>query len=660
MEPGNIVEFIDSQKIICAVVTNIKKLRLRLLTENNREVKLTASRLSHHCDRLLDTNASRLKLIEELKSIVSQRHALSETISIHDLWEVLNSEQEWIDLPTMTALCFTDNPTCDHESAVVRALFNDRLYFKFDTGRFFPNSPDKVEQIIKQRESAARKERFIVQGAQWMQKVLSGQSVSPPVQGDDICDKLASYYLHDKESPDRDIARAILKKAGGGSPSAIFSFLTQTGRWQPDENLDILRYGVTPDFPAKIETHAQTVGNSTARIADGRRDLRQLDMMTIDGPSTMDFDDAISIHQEDDHFVLGVHIADVGHYVTKNDPIDQVAYERCSTIYMPDGKIPMLPANLSDGACSLKAGQERPAISTLIHLNAKAEVLHFEIVPSIICVKQQLTFQDVDSMAVDHPSIKIIYDIAKKYRQYRAGNGALLMDLPEINVWINPEGRPMVAKVDRESPGRMMVAEIMIFANELTARLLTEKGLPAIFRSQAEPRERLFNNQGGTLFQNWMQRKLINRFLLNSTPERHAGLGLPGYVTATSPIRKYYDLITQRQLRALSGLEKPYSEKEIDTIISACEETMTQVGRMQYRRQRYWLLKHLQQECIGQKEEALVLYKRREGYMILLQKYMLECRLSGADNITLRPEDLAQVTIQHVNARNDILTIILG
>ena len=217
----------------------------------------------------------------------------------------------------------------------------------------------------------------------------------------------------------------------------------------------------------------------------------------------------------------------------------------------------------------------------------------------------------------------------------------------------------MVSTVNRESPGRMLVSELMIMANALASRLLSENNLSAIFRSQAEPRERLIGNEKGTLFQNWMQRKQINRLVLGSTPERHAGLGLPSYVTTTSPIRKYFDLVTQRQLRAVSGLEEPYTQNQIEAIIAAAEEPMMQVGRIQYRRQRYWLLKHLQ-ACTGQKEEALVLFKRRDGYIILLQKYMLECRLSGADNITLRPEDLIQVTIQHVHPRNDVITVVLG
>jgi exoribonuclease-2 len=659
METGHVVEFIDSRKIYCAVIIDIKKLRLRLLTENNREVKMAAGRLAHQSAVLLDTASSRLKLVEELKAIASRRRELSEQINIRYLWEVLNSEQEWIDLATMTALCFPRDSNSDHESAVLRAFFGDRLYFKFDIGRFFPHSAEKVEQIQHQRKAAEQQKRLIASGSGWVQKILNGQTPAAPEDADTICDMLASYYLFEKESPHRDSARSMLKQAGAGSPSAIFTFLTRIDRWHPDQNLELLRYDIASEFSVEAETHADHLCRNAAVVLNERRDLRKLPMMTIDGPSTVDFDDAVSFVRKDDHVVVGVHITDVGYYIAKDDPIDQVARERCSSIYMPDGKIPMLPATLSEDACSLKAGRERPAISTLIKLTPEGSVVHYDIVPSLIQVEQQLTFHDIDTLVMEDPAIKALFAIARHYREQRLRDGALIIDLPELNVWVNPEGQPVVSVANQQSPGRMMVSELMIMANALAARYLSDKGLPAIFRSQSEPRERLFENHKGTLFQNWMQRKLINRFVLNSSPEKHAGLGLPGYVTATSPIRKYFDLVTQRQLRAASGLEAPYTQKQIEDIISASAETMSHVGRVQYLRQRYWLLKYLQSRT-GQKEEALVLFKRRNSYVILLHNYMLECRLSGANGVKLRPEDLVQVTLQHVHARNDVITVVLG
>ncbi len=659
METGQIVEFIESRKIFCAVVLEAKNLRLRLLTENNREVKLATSRLTHRSNLRLDPTASRDKLVSGLKEISARRRDLSREVDIRTLWEVLHTEQEWIDLPTMTAFCFPDQTNGDHESAVMRAFFNDRLYFKFTAEKFFPHSPEKVELVLTQRDQEDRTERIIDQGGTWLAKVLKGQSVSAPSEKNEIVRILESYYLFEKESPERDLARAMLKKAGAGAPSAIFSFLVKIGEWQAHENLDLYRSGISIQMPDAAQSRAQALCLNPPPVEPGRRDLRDLPLMTIDGPSTLDFDDALSLVQVEDHLVLGVHIADVAHIIAKGDPIDQEALARASSVYMPDQKISMLPDMLSLDICSLKAGEDRPAISFLITLSPQGKVLDYEIVPSLIRVRDQLTYQDVDAMTTSDETIKTLCGMARDYRNQRLDKGALLIELPEINIWLSPSGEPSISRVDRESPSRMLVAELMIMANDLAARFLSAAGLPAIFRSQAEPRERLFDRNNGSLFQNWMQRKHISRFLLSNAPEPHAGLGLPAYLTCTSPIRKFSDLVNQRQLRAALGLQAPYSAAEIDYMIASLAEPMMAVGRLQYRRNRYWLLKYLEGR-IGKKEEAIVLNKRRDVYNILLTAYMIECQLSGAERVTLKPEDYLQVTLQHVNARNDVITVYLG
>lgn len=659
MEPGQVVEFIDSRKIFCAVVLESKNLRLRLLTENNREVKIGASRLTHRCELRLDPGLGRDKLVTGLKEIASLRRELSHEVDIRNLWEVLHSEQQWIDLPTMTAFCFPDQADGDHESAVIRAFFNDRLYFKFSPDQFFPHTAAKVEQIISQREKEDREQRLVDQGGIWFQKTLKGQESSPPKEEKEIVRILTSYYLHEKESPHGETARAILKKAGAGSPSAIFGFLVRIGIWQPNENLDLLRHNIKTQFPPHVEHYVEVLCDNPPRISSDRRDLRALSLITVDGPATLDFDDALSIEPQADHYLLGIHIADVGHCIAKGDPIDQEALARGSSIYTPDLKISMLPSSLAMGICSLKAEEERPAISTMVTVSPQADILDFEIVPSLIRVQRQLTYQEVDEMTDTDEAVKALHTIAKTYRARRLDHGALIIDLPEINLWLNAKGEPVLSKVHRDSPAHLLVAELMILANSLAARFLSEHQLPAIFRAQAEPRERLFERTNGSLFQNWMQRKHISRFILNSVAEPHAGLGLPGYVTCTSPIRKYSDLITQRQMRAALGLEPPYTAGEMDFLIAALEEPIGMVGRIQSRRNRYWLLKYLESR-IGKKEEALVLNKRRDGFAVLIPEYMIECHLAGADHVALKPEDLIQVTIQHVNARNDVINVYLG
>lgn len=659
MEPGQVVEFIDSQKIISAVILEVKNLRLRLLTENNREAKISAGRLAHRSDTRLNPSKGRDKLVAELKQIAIQRRTLSDQVDIQGLWEVLNSEQQWIDLGTMTDFSFPNQTDADHESAVMRAFFNDRLYFKFSPEQFFPHSTEQVESLIHQKEKEQREEQLIDQGSQWLQKILKDRDACAPAEEKEIVKVLASYCLFEKESPHRDIARAMLKRAGMGNPAAIFDFLVKVGQWDPNENLDLLRNNITEQPPAPVQTAVELLFQSPPPVSSQRHDLRDLHLMTIDGPATLDFDDAISLSTEGENFVVGIHISDVGHYITKEDPIDQEALARASSIYTPDRKISMLPAELALDLCSLKADHDRPAISTLITFSAKGKIISSEIVPSIIRVEKQLTYQDVDEIVDTDDTIATLHTIAQRYRNERLDNGAMLIELPEIYIGVNASGTAQVARVERDSAAHLIVAEMMILANDIAARFLSQHNLPAIFRGQAKPRERLFDRDTGSLFQNWMQRKQISRFTLSTTAVPHSGLGLDGYVTCTSPIRKHTDLVTQRQLRAAFGMEEAYTTEQMEFIIAALAEPMGVVGRIQVSRNRYWLLKYLETQ-IGQKAEAIVLYKRRDCYTILIPDYLIECNLSGANNITLKPEDLIQVTFQHVNARNDIINVYLG
>jgi exoribonuclease-2 len=356
---------------------------------------------------------------------------------------------------------------------------------------------------------------------------------------------------------------------------------------------------------------------------------------------------------------LGIHIVDVGNFIKKGDGIDKEAQARGSSIYMPDHKISMLPSSLAEGLCSLKANEIRPAISTMVNILPSGEISDYEIFASLIKVDQQLTYYDVNVVVEQKKEMIVLRDIAEKFRIRRWEAGAVQITVPEINVWVNDASEVTVNKINRESPSRMLVSELMIMANWLMAKFLAKHNMPAIFRSQPEPRERLYRGNQGSLFQNWMQRKLINRFILNHDSAWHSGLGLEAYVTATSPIRKYFDLVTQRQIRAVLGLEQAYTGEEIDKIIQSLEIPMSQVGRLQFSRQRYWLLKHLEKH-IGDKGEAIVLYKKRNSYQILLPEYMIECELPLSSGFVLKPEDYIQITIQHVSARRDILSVFMG
>ena len=664
MESGSIVEFIDRQKIMCAVILEVKSSRLRLLTENNREVNLAANRLLHKDNVRLDLSMGRDKMVDVLKGVASKRKELLNQVDIKVLWEVLNSEQAWIDLATMTAFCFPENPCGDHESAVLRAFFDDRLYFKFNLDRFLPNSEEQVARLISQRREEARRKRIIEAGGNWLMNLMNSTAPPDQVNGTDTAEFksiLKSYYLFGKESKDQALAKAMINRAKLDTSTALFPLLVKLDVFDENENIDLLRFDIPTEFSSEIRLRAGKLADTYKGFSDdgSRHDLTDLPLMTIDGQATLDFDDAISIEKIGDQFRLGIHIVDVGHFVHRGDIIDQEALSRGSSIYMPDQKISMLPAGLAEGLCSLKAGEIRPAISTMVNLSPSLEIIDFEILPSLIKVKHRLTYYEVNQEADQNPDILILCGIAEKFHQQRLDAGAVQITVPEINVWLADDRTVTVNRINRESPGRMLVSEIMIMANWLMARYLAENKMPAVFRSQPGPRERLYRGDGGTIFQNWMQRRFLSRFVLGAQPEKHSGLGLNAYVTATSPIRKYFDLLTQRQIRAALGMERPYTSDEIAQALQFLELPMANVSRTQFGRNRYWLLKYLEQH-IGRKEEAIVLMKRRNEYQILLSAYMTECDLPISGGFVLKPEDLIQVTIQNVSARKDLLQVAIG
>jgi exoribonuclease-2 len=568
----------------------------------------------------------------------------------------------------MTELWFPDNPSPDHESAIVRAFFKDRLYFKFSTDQFFPHSQEQVDRLKAQQEEAERKNRLIAEGAAWLKSLLNGEPTAIGSFSDrdrKLTDILKSLYLYGKESHYYAVGEKILEGAGLIAPEALFPVLVKLGVWEENENIDLITYDIPTEFPPEVVDEAEMLMQTAAQMsvevspASARRDLTQLSLMTIDGQSTLDYDDALSLETLRDSYRLGIHIVDVGHYVNKNTTLDREAFNRCSSIYMPDRRLPMLPSCLAEDLCSLKAGHLRSAISTLVTLSPSLDIVSVEIVPSLVRVEQQLTYYDVNVLAEENRTYGILRDVAARFHDFRLQAGAVQITLPEVHVWIGEGSEVSINRINRESPGRMLVAELMILANWLMGRFLKERGLPAVFRSQPEAKERLYRGDSDSLFQNIMQRRLLNRFVLSRKSETHAGLGLDTYVTATSPIRKYCDLITQRQIRSAFELEVPYTDDEIEAIIRQLELPMGQVSRIQHRRVRYWILKYLEKR-VGQKEEAIVLSKRRRSYQILIPDYMIECDIPFTSGLDLKPEDLVQVVIQRASARRDILNVFVG
>ena len=659
MEPGTIVEYIDQQKVFCAVILEVQDQRVRLLNENNRELSQKIARLSHVSTDRVGLSQDRTHIVESLKSFAQKRKALSRDIDIKEIWEALHSYEEWIDLESMTGFCFLDTPTSDHESAVIRAFFENRTYFKFDNAAFFPHPEAVVENNIARQEAEAHQQKIISQGAAWIQAVLNNEVGTESPLVDEAAVALQQYFIFGKESPHAALAKAVLKKAGVDNPELILTAMVKAGKWSKDENLDLYRFDIRPGFSGPVMEQVAHIEPVPVHIRNepGRKDFTGIPLATIDGVGTQDFDDALSIEKTGKNFRVGVHVSDVGAHLEKGGIIDREALGRGTSIYMPDQKVSMLPVELAENICSLFEGEIRPAISVMFTVTPGAEILDSEIHASLVRVERQLTYSQADLMMADDEDLRTLHDLAVKFRGNRLERGALQILLPDVNVRVLPSGEVSVRTVSRESPSRILVSEMMIAANWLMARFLAERNMPAVFRSQPDPKGRLLDaSSEGTLFDNWMQRRLLSRAILGPDPGHHSGLGVDAYVTATSPIRKYFDLATQRQIRACLGLETAYASEEIEWVLQMLREPLRNAALVQSRRYRYWLLKHLEGKA-GTRAEGIVLDKRKDGYIILIPEYLIECKVSVSGQKNLKPRDLVEVTFQHIDAVRDKLTV---
>ncbi len=662
MEPGIIVEYIEQQQILCAVALEAQEHRVRLLNEKGEEVNQKINRLSHTSKTRINVSRSRDRLIEFLRETAQRRRCIRDSIDIRELWEVLSPMNEWVDLETMTGLCFPGNCNGDHEAALIRACFQNRIYFKFNHNSFFPYSPEEVENNLAREKEKERRRELIENGGQWLKRLVSGEAPPPPEAFHYIIDALKSYYLFGKESRHYSFTRSLLARAGVDSPETIFDALVRLGVWTLNQNLELDRFEISIEFSGPVsETAAHLPAADYGDIGRApRRDLTGLELISIDGQGTLDYDDALSIEAVDSGWRVGVHVSDVGEYVPRGGVIDEEIVSRGTSVYMPDLKIPMLPPRLAEDICSLRAGTVRPAISVFFTVTAGGRITGQEVVPSHVSVKRQLSYNDADSMVDSDAALRQLHEFAVNFRNQRLSDGAMLISLPEVSLRVFENSEISIRRLDRNSPSRLLVSEMMIMANWIMAEFLRRQDIPAVFRSQPEPRGRLYQNPDeATLFQNWMQRRMLSRVVLATVPEYHSGLGLNAYVTATSPIRKYFDLVTQRQIRSCFDLETGYSAAEIEQIIQQVQQPLSHAGITQARRFRYWMLKYLEGR-IGQKEEAIVLDKKWNKYTILLTAYLLECRMPVSGGWELKPGDLIQVTLQHVSARRDKIAVILG
>ena len=377
-----------------------------------------------------------------------------------------------------------------------------------------------------------------------------------------------------------------------------------------DPGVDIIsivkNYDIPTEFPEEVMKQIENIPDEVPEEDKvGRKDIRDWQTVTIDGEDAKDLDDAVTLTKEDGIYTLGVHIADVSHYVTENSPLDKEAVKRGTSVYLVDRVIPMIPHKLSNGICSLNHDVDRLALSCIMKINEKGEIIDHEIVESLINVNERMTYTAVKEIIVDKnpetmerykdlvPMFELMAELSEILRERRYKRGAIDFEFPECKIKLNQGGKPISIEPYDRNKATKIIEDFMLAANETIAEDFYWRQLPFVYRNHEEPdMEKVsqlttfINNFGYSvkMSKEQIHPKELQKLLKNieGTPEEaliritlrsmkraeytpeckgHFGLAAKYYCHFTSPIRRYPDLQIHRIIK--EALNNKLTDKHI-------------------------------------------------------------------------------------------------
>lgn len=463
---------------------------------------------------------------------------------------------------------------------------------------------DQVEVVIKATPEGKRKEGKIT-------KILSHGTTT--LVGYFEKSKNFGFVIPDNQKFIKDVFVPLERSKGAVTGHKVVVELTKYGgdNRKPegkvieiighinDPGTDIMSivkgYDLPVAFPEKVLNQAERVAKDVSE-ADraGRLDLRDWTMVTIDGEDAKDLDDAISITKEGDHYILGVHIADVTNYVQERSALDREAYQRGTSVYLVDRVIPMLPHTLSNGICSLNAGTDRLALSCIMTINEKGIVTDHQIAETVVHINERMTYTSVKKILEDRdeeeiaryrelvPMFELMRELSGILREKRRKRGSIDFDFPETKMVLDSQGRPIDIKPYDRNVATKIIEDFMLLANETVAEDYFWQEIPFVYRTHEAPDEEkikklatFINNFGHSMHisnkevrpkeiqkllakvEGTSEETMISRLALRSmqqakyTPENtgHFGLAASYYCHFTSPIRRYPDLQIHRIIK---------------------------------------------------------------------------------------------------------------
>jgi exoribonuclease-2 len=601
---GQPIEFLTKESgLALGVVLSHSSKGIRLLLGNRKETTITERHVLH-CGKPVKISISNLdECVTALGEIDLERKKRMNDISLEDLHALLAEDPRAYQIPELAG--FIGSETDEHfVAALTRLLHQDRFYFRNKKDGFVPLSLAEVRDLKVREEARLRQEQAERALTQDIKNLLTH---GPGALTDTLksnLDELTEVLLWGEDARNGKKWLETLGKAGISSDRTLFSLLVKAGHLRENENLPLRKHKVPQVFPSHLAQEVADIHSAIPTVA--RTDLRHLDVWVIDNESTRDRDDGFSLTlHRDGAQTLSIHIADPAAFISPESGLWREASRRGTTLYFPDGNLPMFPPELSEDCLSLNPGTERPVLTQEITLSSTREITGVRFFPALIRVTHAISYAEADRLlSSDTSPLSPALTLADSLRQQRQATGAFSIPRkPETKLWVE-NGCISFTADPRESPSQEMVAEFMIWANHLAAAYCQEHQIPCLYRVQEAPPADL---QAPDLFSPLAFYRIIRqlkRTSLSQQPGRHGCLGVQPYTQITSPLRRFGDLLLQRQIRLFATGGTPFTSDELQQAYMMAEEAVGLADEIMQKRHRYYLIAYLKQEGFGPKKPS--------------------------------------------------------
>ncbi len=509
---------------------------------------------------------------------------------VDEAWELLEGSETT--LAELAELVYGDFTPAS--AWAVWELLNDGLYFEGDPAAITARSAEQIQTDREAREAKAAEEQY---EREFFERLGQNRFTEE--------DRARLSEVERVAFGSSDKSRILQTLEHQEKPEHAHRFLLKLGYWEREFNPHPRRLGLADRDP----------DIAVPELADEERlDLTHLPAYAIDDEETHDPDDAITL----DGDRIWVHVADVAALVTPDSEIDREARDRGANLYLPDRIVHMLPADITP-RLGLGLQETSPALSIGFRLDEKQEPTDIQITPSLIRAQREC-YGQIDGEMGQEP-FATLQTLSEGYRARRKAAGAASLELPEVSVRVR-EGKVVIHSLMR-SPSRNMVAETMMMAGEAVARYAREQEIPIPFASQPAPEE---PQTPEALSQMYAYRRQLKPSQAKCTPEPHAGLGLQHYCRATSPLRRYLDLVTHQQLRAHLRGEPLLTPEQITERIALAAEGSRSVRKGEQLSNSHWKMIYLLQNP-GWKGEGVVVDMVEKRATVIIPELALETRI---------------------------------